>query len=332
MARHWTEKGTPKEQFRELAREAVIQMFLFQHEAARVLGNVNAAEANIAFPWNKGLQRYGRIDEANVVLSSYERYGGLPFRGKLFPWELSPENLDRFKKRQSLPGYGESVGRPPSAAGLDAIENWIVQDLIGEGLCELLNTNPSSQQHKEAHRAIQYIAEFRFNTTSTVATRLDEDPVGREITKRVEVLREALVEELSGILARQLKDRGSKQDSSGIETSKNQKLAQKPLTYPVLARLCWCMEKAGKTDHRITDLPSADRLAKRYGLSHERSGEKLKQERDRFDGLDGTKYRLGGRSAQDRYGRRVFGQVETELRQRGQTEAAALAEEILRDL
>lgn len=104
------------------------------------------------------------------------------------------------------------------------------------------------------------------------------------------------------------------------------------LSIPAIARLCWCMEKAGHTDHGIVNATAASRLAKRYGQLNDRAGEKLKQERDRFDGADGRPYLRGGPQRRDAYGRRVWAAVKAELDRLGQVDAAPHAEAILSDL
>lgn len=107
---------------------------------------------------------------------------------------------------------------------------------------------------------------------------------------------------------------------------------QPVLTVPVLARLCWCMERAGHSDHGIVNATAASRLAKHYGQLHDRAGEKLKQERDRFDGADGKPYLKGGPRSRETYGRRTWAAVKAELDRLGQVDAAAHAEAILSDL
>lgn len=103
-------------------------------------------------------------------------------------------------------------------------------------------------------------------------------------------------------------------------------------TVPVLARFCWCMEKAGHSDHGIVNATAASRLANRYGLLHYRTGEKLKQERDRFDGADGKPYLKGGSRSNEAYGRRTWAAVKVELERIGYSDAVRLAEAILSDL
>lgn len=103
-------------------------------------------------------------------------------------------------------------------------------------------------------------------------------------------------------------------------------------TVPVLARFCWCMEKAGHSDHGIVNATAASRLANHYGLLHKRTGEKLKQERDRFDGADGKPYLKGGPRSNEAYGRRTWAAVKVELERIGYSDAVRLAEAILSDL
>lgn len=117
-------------------------------------------------------------------------------------------------------------------------------------------------------------------------------------------------------------------------TPKGKAIASQPtaLTVPIVARLCWCMEKAGHTDHGIVNATAASRLAKHYGQLHDRAGEKLKQERDRFDGADGKPYLKGGARSREAYGRKTWAAVKAELDRLGQVDAAAHAEAILSDL
>ncbi|MFT3885659.1 MAG: hypothetical protein QM724_09575 [Flavobacteriales bacterium] len=107
---------------------------------------------------------------------------------------------------------------------------------------------------------------------------------------------------------------------------------QPGLTIPIIARLCWCMEKAGHADHGIVNASAASRLAKRYGQGSNRAGEKLKQERDRFDGADGQPYLKGGPRAREPYGRRVWTSVKAELDRLEQSEASRHAGAILSNL
>lgn len=104
------------------------------------------------------------------------------------------------------------------------------------------------------------------------------------------------------------------------------------LTIAEIARLCWCMEKAGHEDHRILNASSAIRLAGTYGQLHERAGEKLKQERDRFDASDGRPFLAKGANMRPAYGRKVWGSVKAELIRLGYSGAADHAEGILREL
>ncbi|HRH71327.1 MAG TPA: hypothetical protein PLB89_17630 [Flavobacteriales bacterium] len=107
---------------------------------------------------------------------------------------------------------------------------------------------------------------------------------------------------------------------------------QATLSVPIIARLCWCMEKAEHADHGIVNATAALRLAKQYGQLHDRAGEKLKQERDRFDGADGKPYLKGGPRSREAYGRRTWAAVKAELDRLGHLDAAVHAEAILNDL
>lgn len=104
------------------------------------------------------------------------------------------------------------------------------------------------------------------------------------------------------------------------------------LTIPEVARLCWCMKRAGHSDHTIVNATAAIRLAKRYGHLHERAGERLKQEWDRFDGPDGIPYLKGGQRSREAYGRKAWAAVKDELERLGYSDAVAHAEAILSDL
>ncbi len=128
-----------------------------------------------------------------------------------------------------------------------------------------------------------------------------------------------------------MEERRSRMASSGTERNKASIPQGPPLTIAQVARLCWCMEKAGHEDHRILNASSANRLAGRYGQLHERAGGKLKQERDRFDASDGP-YLERGASMRPAYGRKVWGAVKAELLRLGHSQAADHAEAILREL
>ncbi len=138
------------------------------------------------------------------------------------------------------------------------------------------------------------------------------------------------VDELRGLLSGWVASKG---DHNSTATTKP-KPAKKSsaFTVPVLARFCWCMEKAGHSDHGIVNATAASRLANHYGLLHKRTGEKLKQERDRFDGADGKPYLKGGPRSNEAYGRRTWAAVKVELERIGYSDAVRLAEAILSDL
>jgi hypothetical protein len=161
----------------------------------------------------------------------------------------------------------------------------------------------------------------------------DEPPAPRDVAERIAKgeLKSTVPDGLKAEVRAWMEERRSRMASSGAERSKASIPKGSRLTIAQVARLCWCMEKAGHEDHRILNASSANRLAGRYGKLHERAGEKLKQERDRFDASDGP-YLERGANMRPAYGRKVWGAVKAELLRLGHSQAADHAEAILREL
>jgi hypothetical protein len=100
-------------------------------------------------------------------------------------------------------------------------------------------------------------------------------------------------------------------------------------TYPVIARICYCMWQTGSNDHQILQMTSANRLANRYGKSCKRAAESLKKESDRFHKEAGYKFLLMGANMRDSHGRKMWSAVRDELNRRGETAAANYAQGML---
>ena len=250
----------------------------------------------------------------------------------LFPFGAEPDP-ERWSMAVSNPFFVERDNGLVIGLAL-CCRAWPVQDWVVWRFREDLILRWLSSTYTNRARQIAAVREYmdfhaeKTGSTDALCNLLEEQFIDPAPRAPVNSLIRPVPEALKDVIKAWIDEHRGSIPTTTEQTTRS----EKALSIAVIARLCWCMEKAGHSDHAIVNATSAARLASRYGRTHARAGEKLKQERNRFDRPDGMAFLKGGPQSRDSYGRKVWTEVRAALDDLGHADAARQASSILSDI
>ena len=333
-ARHWMKATTTEGKWLELQREGVACLYMVLDGFVREQYEDRAGILSMSRPRPRPTDRWAdMLSERTTLLNAFAKRQGRKERGSALsygesfnlakhhlrhlvrvPYKLTPEECAALQQPKGYVDPRPALELSPTATAEEVGRRWA--DIFAEE-ARILRGNDTEQTAVQ-QSLCDYLLAFEVGTRegADVLARMKGESNGTEALEGFNRCKEYLLQRLD------------ERTTDKVMTATPQTV----LTIPMIARLCWCMEKAGQADHLIVSATAANRLAKRYGQLNERAGEKLKQERDRFDGADGQPFLKGGQRSREAYGRKVWAAVKAELDRLGQVEAAEQAEAILSDI